>query len=141
MKNESIFIDTEAFFHKKQELLKLSEMEYQLITNNVVIYEFIDVISYELEIAKNNHNERRIEILTNLRERFPKLIIDLGIVIKDFTLTNEILLTIYQLMDIYKMSIGDIFHLLTIKEHTIKYICNCLSISIREKNLPNLSRR
>ena len=122
MEDKSIFIDTEALFHKKQELLKLNEMEYLLITNNIVIYEFINVISNELNIAKNNHNERRIEVLTNLRERFPQLIIDLKIEVKDFTLTNKILSNIYQLMDVYKMNIGDIFHLLTIKEHEIKYI-------------------
>ena len=122
MNDQSIFIYTEAFFHNKKELLELTKSDYQLFTNNLVIYEFVDVIIQELELAKNSQNDHRVKVLTNLRDRFPQLIIDLKVVIKDFTLTNEILLNVYDLMAKYKMNISDIFHLLTIKEHDIQFI-------------------
>ncbi len=122
MDTKSIFIDTEAFFHKKDEIDKLLEADYELFTSNIVIYEFIDVITHELELAKNKKNDHRVKLLSTIRDRFPLLIIDSGINIKNLSPTNKILTNFYNLMDKYKMNIGDVFHLLTIKEHKINYI-------------------
>ena len=122
MNYNTIFIDTEAFFHKKKELLSLVKADYHIVTNNLVIYEFVDVITHELDLAKQSQNNQRIELLKQIRNRFPQLLIDMNIEIKDFTLTQEILLNIYNLMNKYSMNVGDIFHLLTIKEHGINFI-------------------
>ena len=122
MSNKTIFIDTEAFFHKKKELLSLVNAGYQIVTNNLVIYEFIDVITHELEMAKKSQNTQRIQLLLQIRDRFPQLLINMNIDIKDFTLTPEILLNIYNLMNKYSMNVGDVFHLLTIKDHAINFI-------------------
>ena len=85
-------------------------------------YEFINTLEDEITIASQKKNEKRLQILQTLRKRFPKLLLDLNILLIETPIiwakTEEYL----EKMSQFRMNIGDILILETIKYHKIDLI-------------------
>lgn len=90
-----IVMDTSAFFAPAQSLRDLlvesQASSASFVTLDLMIFEFLKVVEEEIAMARGKNNLRRLKVLQSLRERFTRLLDDLGIVVKvgeDFALAD-----------------------------------------------------
>lgn len=95
---------------------------YTFYINEIVIYEFINTIEYELDQALEKKKTDRVTKLEILRERFPTLLTDLDIHLMETPLKWEKTSRFLEQMKEYAMNIGDVLILETIIQHQISVI-------------------
>ena len=75
--------------------------------DSVVIYEVHKILEYELNLAIKKGNEKRSQVLQNLRDRFPSLIRDLDVRILSTDVQTSDLNTLESNMRKFAIDIGD----------------------------------
>jgi hypothetical protein len=85
-----IIIDTSAFFAGTKKLRSIIERGDRLLTVDLIVFEFTKVIEDEIQRSAGSGNTKRAAVLRGLRDRFPKLLLDLGINVAspEFSLTD-----------------------------------------------------
>jgi hypothetical protein len=74
-----IIVDTSAFFAGTKKLRKIIEKGDRLLTIDLIVFEFTKVMEDEIRRSARSGNTKRAVMLRGLRDRFPKLLLDLGI--------------------------------------------------------------
>lgn len=110
----SCFLDTGVFYRSTKTLIDLVEDGYNFVINVVVYYEFINTIENEINVARLKKNEKRVEKLLLLKDRFQNLLESLQISNLPIPLKWERTQVYYQQMAEYGMNIGDVLNLATI---------------------------
>lgn len=91
---QQIVVDTTAFFGKINDLRNfIAQGKSKLCTIDLVVFEFTKLMQAELRGAKS---DERSEMLIAVRDRFPRLLSDLGIEIINSSFGTDDLLTLYQ---------------------------------------------
>ena len=115
---ERIFIDSNAFFKRKEKFMEIISKGHPLVINNIVVYEVIKV----LDELISESNDKKAKLYKMLKERFPKLLKDLDVEIKCTNLDNERLLMCYEIMKNKNVDIGDAIIYLFMVDNKIQKI-------------------
>ena len=99
-----MFVDTDVFFKGKDVLMDAILNGYKLITNTIVIYEFMSALD---ERMMEERNEGRRRIYHMLKNRFFQLLRELGIEVCSTELRPEDLKLCNEIMKEKGIDIGD----------------------------------
>jgi len=115
-----IFLDTNVFFSPKRlrQLAGLAD-ENKFVINDIVVYEFIDVLS---EKAKEVEEESRKEGYRRKIREFPSLLETVNIKIESLTLDYESLREVTELMGKKRIEVGDALICIHLRKMGIKRI-------------------
>ncbi|MDG6925940.1 MAG: hypothetical protein JRN09_05255 [Nitrososphaerota archaeon] len=78
-KKSPIIVDTSAFFAGTKKLRTIIEKGDRLLTIDLIVFEFTKVMEDEIQRSAGSGDTKRAAMLRGLRDRFPKLLLDLGI--------------------------------------------------------------
>lgn len=120
--SKQLFLDTTIWFGSKYHLAVAIKDNWNLLTSPIVIYEFFKIIDSEINQASQKKREKRLNMLSHIKKRFPQLIEDLDVQILSLTLSDDSIQEVMTFMEQYAIDIGDALNYQLLRKEKISYV-------------------